>query len=570
MKILKLLFIFFILNAYFIYPEGEKGIKINKIKGNKGKRWAICVGINDYNDDNIVDLKNAANDAINIGKIFNDNGQFDKVITLVDDFNHFKNKMLPTKSNIEKQLDYILNFSSPEDLIIFTFSGHGISDNQGNGYLITQDTDINKKFETSIKVQDIVKKFENFKIKKTLLILDACREEISQTKSLGNKGLLAEKFKESEVAATFYSTKAGWFSYEDTESEYGVFTRFLIDGLAGKADINNDKVVSFSEIETYVQDSVSEYSLKHNRKQKPYTKIYGEKFGDLALTAYKTKPENTKSISIIEDVKSLKDLINFKIALKVGEEYSTALLSWAKAKESSFDEIVILRNKNNPITFNLKNNINYVEGEKIPNSKIIVLKILKDNTFSYSDNTLEEDTTYYYKLFTKKINSGSPIYSNNGIEHNVKTLIDEDTIQIRLDKLKVIKVLEENKSWGVELCWKIEVETSTGKKFTIHERPKEKYKAFEDGKEYSFDDKIEIKLPKKDSSYFDIIVDLVDLDTGVKDGWLKENQQDDKVINKKHYRYNYNDNKIYKTHIIKEKENKSCEVELKWTISKAN
>lgn len=568
MKTIKIIFILLFINSFFVYSEGEKGIKINKIKGNEGKRWAICVGIDDYNDENIVDLKNAANDAISIGKIFSENGQFNKVITLVDDYKHFENKMLPTKLNIEKQLDYILNFSSPEDLIIFTFSGHGISDDQGNGYLITQDTDINNKFETSLKVQDIVKKFDDFKIKKTLLILDACREEISQTKGIGSKGLLAEKFKGSEVAATFYSTKAGWFSYEDTESNYGVFTRFLIDGLAGNADLNKDQVVSFSEIETYVQDSVSDYSLKHNRKQKPYTKIYGEKFGDLALTTYKTKPENTKSISITENVKSLKDLVNFKISLKVGEEYSTALLSWAKAKESNYDEIVILRNKNNPIDFNLKNNTNYIEGEKIPDSDIIVLKILKDDSFSYIDDTLEEGTTYYYKLFTKKTNNGMPVYSQNGIEHNIKTLIDEDTIQIRLDKLKVIKVLEENKSWGVELTWKIEIETSTGENYIISERPRKKYVAFTEGKEYSFDNKKEFKLPKKDTSYFDIIVTLIDLDTGVKDGWLAENQQDDNVINKKHYRYNYNDENIYKDHTIKEKEDKSCEVELTWTISK--
>ncbi|MBN1469615.1 MAG: caspase family protein [Fusobacteriaceae bacterium] len=568
MKILKLIFLLLLFNISFLYTENEKGLKINKIKGNEGKRWAICIGINDYNDENIVDLKNAANDAINIGKIFNENGQFDKVITLVDDYKHFENKMLPTKSNIEKQLDYILNFSSPEDLIIFTFSGHGISDDQGNGYLISQDTDINNKFETSIKVQDIVKKFEEYNIKKTLLILDACREEISQTKGIGNKGLLAEKFEGSEVAATFYSTKAGWFSYEDTESEYGVFTRFLIDGLNGNADINNDKVVSFSEIETFVQDSVSNYSLKHNRKQKPYTKIYGEKFGDLALTTYNLKPEGTKSISITENIKSLHDIINFKISLKIEEEYSTALLSWAKAQESSFDEIVILRNKNNSINFQLNNNVNYIEGEKIPNSEIIVLKTLKNSTFSYTDNTLEEGTLYYYKIFTKKTNNGLPIYSKNGIEHSIKTLVNEDTIQVRIDKLKVIKVLEENKSWGVELIWKIEVETSTGERFTISERPREKYIAFVDGKEFSFDNTIEFKLPKKETSYFDIIVNLTDLDTNVKDGWLIENQQDDKVINKKHYRYNYTDNEIYKIHTIKEKEDKSCEVELTWTISK--
>ncbi len=568
MKILKFFLIFLLINLFIIFAEGEKGIKINKIKGNEGKRWAICVGVNDYNDKNIVDLKNAVNDALYLGKTFSDNGQFDKVITLVDDYEHFQNKTLPTKSNIESQIEYILNFASPDDLIIFSFSGHGISDDKGEGYLIAQDTDINKKFETSIKVADIVKKFKNYNIKKTLLILDACREEISQTKSIGNKGLLNEMFKESEVAATFYSTKAGWFSYEDTESKYGVFTRFLIEGLSGKADINSDKVVSFSEIENYVQDSVSNYSLKNNRMQKPYTKIYGEKFGDLALTSYSSKPENTKSISTIENVTSLKDLASFKVSLKTGEEYSTSLLSWSKSQDSNFDEVVILRNKKSPIEYNLQDNVNYIEGEKIPDSEIIVLKIFKNEIFSYTDNKLEEDTEYFYKIFTKNINKGAPTYSKIGVESNIKTLINEETIQIRLDKLKVIKVLEENKSWGVELTWKIEIETSTGKKYTISERPKEKYIAFTDGKEFTFDNTVEFKLPKKETSYFDIIVTLIDLDTGVKDGWLTENQQDDNVINKKHYRYNYKDENIYKIYNIKESEDKSCEVEISWTISK--
>lgn len=568
MKILKYMLIFLFFNLSFISAEGEKGIKISKIKGNEGKRWAICVGVNDYNDKNIVDLKNAVNDALYLGKTFSDNGQFDKVITLVDDYEHFQNKNLPTKTNIENQIEYILNFASPDDLIIFSFSGHGISDDKGEGYLIAQDTDINKKFESSLKVADIVKKFKEYNIKKTLLILDACREEISTTKSIGNKGLLNEMFKESEVAATFYSTKAGWFSYEDTESKYGVFTRFLIEGLSGNADINNDKVISFSEIENYVQDSVSNYSLKNNRMQKPYTKIYGEKFGDLALTSYTSKSENIKSLSTIENISSSKDLASFKSSLKTGEEYCTALLSWSKSQDNNYDEVVILRNKKNQIEFNLQDNVNYIEGEKIPDSEIIVLKVLKNDIFSYTDNNLEEDTVYYYKIFTKNTNKGAPTYSQNGVESNVKTSVNEDTIQIRLDKLKVIKVLEENKSWGVELIWKIEIETSTGKKYTISERTREKYRAFVDEKEFSFDDSIEFKLPKKDTSFFDLIIDIVDLDTKVKDGWLEENQQDDKVINKKHYRFNYKDESIYKVHTIREKEDKSCEVELTWTISR--
>jgi sulfatase modifying factor 1 len=53
------------------------------------------------------------------------------------------------------------------------------------------------------------------------------------------------------------------------------------------ADADHDGIVSFSELETYVMEAVFDYAVEMDRKQCPYTKIYGEKFGDLALTAVK-------------------------------------------------------------------------------------------------------------------------------------------------------------------------------------------------------------------------------------------------------------------------------------------
>ncbi|MBN2546203.1 MAG: caspase family protein [Spirochaetes bacterium] len=571
MDYLKIIFIVLYLSiiSYFINPDNEKGlrVKIKDIKGNEGKRWAICVGINDYNDDNIVDLKNARNDAVEIGKVFEEKGQFDKVIVIVDDYQHFQDKNLPTKLNIEKKIEYILSFSSPDDLLVFTFSGHGISDDKGEGYLITLDTDINKKFETSLKVNDIVKKFNDYSIKKSLLILDACREQISQTKSIGNKGLLAEMFKESELAAAFYSTKAGWFSYEDTETKFGVFTRFLLEGLNGKADSNDDNVVSFSELENFVQEEVNNFSLKNNKKQKPYTKIFGEKFGDLALTSYSRSLIADNSIK--ESFKGLTsgELSNFKASLKKDEEHKTVLLTWSRDINSRYDNVIILRS-NIKIDYNLKDNVNYIESELISGTDITVLKILDKDAISYSDTNLKDDTQYFYKIFTKINNNGIILYSKNQIITNIKTKADVENINFRMDSIKVVEVFEENKSWGVELIWKIELKTSDGEKFLIHERKKDNYKAFSKDTMQSFNDSVDFSITKKKSSYFDVIVEMWDIDTDVKDGWIVENQTDDCVINKKIYRYNYSDEKSYGQHIITEQEDKSCKVELKWTINK--
>gem|GEM_PF-4731035 len=563
------MFIIFIFISIPFFPEGEKGLKIKQIEGNQGKRWAICIGINDYEDENIGDLKKAQNDALSLGKVLEEKGQFDKVITMVNDEDHYKNKMLPTKSNIEKNLDFILEFATPNDLIIFAFSGHGISDWKGNGYLITLDTQLSKKFQTSIKVSDIVEKFKQHNISKTLLILDACREEMTQTKSLSNtKGLMADEFKETEIAATFYSTKAGWYSYEDMDSDYGVFTRFILEGLEGMADTNQDKVVTFSELETYVQKEVNDYSIKNNRKQKPYTKIYGEKYGDLALTTY-------LKTSIIEEEefysrKVTGNVTNFRVSLKAGEEYDTVILAWTPPKNPDYDGYIIFRNTKSSIDYSPVDKMIYLEGEKISATDITVLKLMDKNEKSYIDTNLMEGTEYFYKIFTFKNIDNLTYYSYPGVEKNINTMFDAITVNVKLDSIKVLEV--NDSSWGAELYWTIKILTSTGNVLVLKDRDENDYwvamkddiKIFDDLKK----DSLDITLPNKKESYIEIVINMKEKDEGVTDGWYKEKGTYNHLIKQKTFRYYINDDTIYKQYILTAEEKKSAKVEIKWTITK--
>lgn len=276
-----------ILFNFFLVAEGEKGVILKKREGNEGKRWAICIGINKYMDDSISTLEKARNDAILLGQVLKIQGQFDHVFVMTDDLD-FMDPLFPVKANIEERIDYLLEFVEKEDLVVISFSGHGISDTKGNGYLLAVDTRISNKQETSVRVESIVNKFKTKGLKKTLLLIDACREELLEVKGVGNAGLQAKLFSSAEVSAIFYATKSGWYSYEDPESDNGVFTRYLLEGMEGNADTNSDGIVSFSELEQFVQEKVMEWSLRTGRKQKPYTKIHGEKFGDLGLTVAMT------------------------------------------------------------------------------------------------------------------------------------------------------------------------------------------------------------------------------------------------------------------------------------------
>jgi hypothetical protein len=276
----------------------SKGLKLKELDDNNGgKRHAIVVGINNYQDTGISDLSKARNDAKLVGKILREQGEFEQVFVMTDDVDprNDKENLYPTKLNIEEKLDSLLRFSDPDDMVIFFFSGHGISDPDENGYLVTVDTVTDKQFNTSLRVSDVVQRLKTKGIKKSLLILDACRDVLYASKSSSRNSLLEKEYTEAEVAATFYSTKAGYYSYEDDETDYGVFTKYLVMGMEGKADSNGDGVVAFSELEQYVQKGVKDWSTKKNKQQKPFTRLNGEKTGDLAITFSKSD-----TVSLVE------------------------------------------------------------------------------------------------------------------------------------------------------------------------------------------------------------------------------------------------------------------------------
>ncbi|MCK4761252.1 MAG: caspase family protein [Candidatus Aminicenantes bacterium] len=299
--------------------EGRKAVRIKEMKGNSGKRWAICIGINNYEDDSIMNLKNARNDAKELGKVLKQYGQFDRVYVMTDDLDGKKGEY-PKLMNIRRKLDFIKEFIKPEDLILIFFSGHGISNSKNEGYLVLADSYIGNLYGSSLKIGELIAWLKKLKVKKSLLLLDACRERFQDGKAINLNGLKSMRFKQAEVAAVFYSTKSGWFSYEDKEGNFGIFTNFLVKGLKGDADNtmvagNGDGIVSFSELASYVEEGVSNWALDEGRKQRPYTEIYGEKFGDLALSVYSDSSTVLRAdrISYLENTGT-----SFKFPEKIG------------------------------------------------------------------------------------------------------------------------------------------------------------------------------------------------------------------------------------------------------------
>ncbi|MFC1529062.1 caspase domain-containing protein, partial [Candidatus Latescibacterota bacterium] len=281
----------FLVSPYSANAQPDsRGLK-RIMESQAGKRWAICIGINNYVDRKINHLNKAANDAYGLAEILENQGDFKAAVFSDLDAGgneqSYSSTFFPTKRQIENYLDAIMEFKDikPNDLVVFSFSGHGISDDKGNGYLLPVDWNSGDPYGSAIPVSVITSWLQKLGVSKSLMLVDACREEMSTSRSMDTISRLYEqKFDSAHVSAVFYATRQGGFSYEDPDSDYGAFTRFLIESLDGQGDKDQDGLVTFRELSTYVEDSLGDWALNNGYMQRPYTRILGEQSGDLALT----------------------------------------------------------------------------------------------------------------------------------------------------------------------------------------------------------------------------------------------------------------------------------------------
>ncbi|MEQ1678979.1 MAG: caspase family protein, partial [Chitinophagaceae bacterium] len=157
------------------------------------------------------------------------------------------------------QLARIAQVSQPGDNLIFYFSGHGDVETItqfNNGYLLAYDTYSNNYIAGALPISFLKELFvtlinKNIRI---IVVTDACRS-----------GKLAGGMKGSEFVAAaisnmwnteikILSTQPGRLSYEGTEwgNGRGVFSWYLIKGLNGEADANNDSLITIAELDMYV------------------------------------------------------------------------------------------------------------------------------------------------------------------------------------------------------------------------------------------------------------------------------------------------------------------------------
>ena len=178
---------------------------------------------------------------------------------------------VPMKSIMEKIKSWCEALKE-EDTAILYLAGHGVKDESGRLYLAMTNFD-RKNFETAaIPFEWIRDQFGNSQASNKLILLDTCFAGTGKSIDFeqANTNEISESFAKQENVTTIASSSGEQQSWLWGEAKHSLFTYWLIEGLKGHADFDNDRVITCEEIAQYLQDNVSwvaEASLE--KKQNP-------------------------------------------------------------------------------------------------------------------------------------------------------------------------------------------------------------------------------------------------------------------------------------------------------------
>ncbi len=208
----------------------------------------------------------------------------ENVITMIDSD--------ATKSRIE---GYLLNYipaNVQKDTTLYVyFAGHGAPDMQkGDPYLVPFDGDTRFIEQTGYKLKKFYNDLDNLSIQRSYVFLDSCFSGVaSRAAKMLAKGTRPALIHVKDVTLkkkkviSLSATSVGQTSNAYPETGHGLFTYYLLRGLSGEADADDDSWVTVKEVFKYVTRNVSRVARRLGAEQTPAITPSLEKIKDAAI-----------------------------------------------------------------------------------------------------------------------------------------------------------------------------------------------------------------------------------------------------------------------------------------------
>jgi WD40 repeat protein len=274
----------------------KKTFKIEAPKNtSKNDVYLISIGVSKYEEAN-YNLNYASKDARDINDFFTGNLKY----------NNIHSKMFldhaATKENIHS-LNGFLEDAGENDLVVLFVAGHGVLDDNLDYYFAPHDMEFNDPAVNGVPFEIFDDMLDNTHSRKKIMFLDACHSgEIDKDEVIKNyvadedesgdlifrhagttikniddinsfelsRALFAD-MRISNGSTVVSSSGGAEYAIEGTQWKNGVFTYCLLKGLKDKmADANNDRKITISELQIYVQ---SEVNILTGGKQTPTSRV---------------------------------------------------------------------------------------------------------------------------------------------------------------------------------------------------------------------------------------------------------------------------------------------------------
>lgn len=253
----------------FILPVTAKIQGAEKDMSFYEKSHAVVVGINQYNHWPVLEF--AVNDAQSVKKSLEMTG-FDEITMILD--------QEASQSRILTEFFHTLPQKvNRNDRVLFYFAGHGqtedLSGGGKRGYIIPVDADRLDYSTSAISMEQIRSLSNRISAKHILFIMDSCYSGLGLSRALGISPTVGGYLsKIASMRAVQVVTAGGSGEQVQERDGHGLFTTYFLKGIQGEADINNDKVVTATELGTYLRPTVSDAS------QQAQTPLYGRLEGE--------------------------------------------------------------------------------------------------------------------------------------------------------------------------------------------------------------------------------------------------------------------------------------------------
>ncbi len=227
-------------------------------------RVALIFGIEKYNNLPKAefanqDAKNFYNYAIKVFGV-----KKDKIKILTDNDATRRKTLTVTKNWLSSRLK-----ANQSDLIIY-FAGHGLADlNDQENYLLFYDSDPNLLSRTAISLTDLFNSIDKLNPRSVTIFLDTSFGSFTKFVKSAKFMITSDGVKSPKNFTIFYASQFDQIASSLRKQKQGIFSYFLMKGLEGEADLNNDKQITNGELLDYMDQNISQKALALGKKQNP-------------------------------------------------------------------------------------------------------------------------------------------------------------------------------------------------------------------------------------------------------------------------------------------------------------